>query len=170
VLFNKLPIFILENLFQSPQFQIEHEDILFTLVVGLIKKDPNRKSLLKFIYFPTVSTSLLINYFSNFSVEDIDSALFESIKTRFFCDVIMPTSLSFKSRWQNLPTSHTKEEIEEIFQLLRNHFHHTANPAELIGTLFRENEEMKNQLQITQSENEKIKHKNVRLKNQNQKL
>jgi hypothetical protein len=130
----KLPNFMLEKLFQSPQFQIENEDILFNLVVDLIGQDPNRKSLLKIIYFPAVSTSLLINYFNNFPVEEIDSDLFESFKTRFFCDVFMSSSLPFQSRWRNTPASRTKEEIEEVFHLLQNHFHHTTNPAELIKT------------------------------------
>jgi hypothetical protein len=40
--FLKLSNFILEHLFQSPQFQIDNEDILFSLVADLIEKDSKR--------------------------------------------------------------------------------------------------------------------------------
>jgi hypothetical protein len=73
--------FVLETLLLSPQFQVDHEDILFNLIIDLIKRDPNRKGFLKVIYFPAVSSSLLIKYFTNVSVEKIDHDLFESIRT-----------------------------------------------------------------------------------------
>jgi hypothetical protein len=88
--FLKLSNLVLEQLFQSSQLQVEDEDTLFDLVADLIGRDPNRKSLLKTIYFPGVSSSRLTNYFNIFSAEDIDSDLFESIKTHLFCD-IFPT-------------------------------------------------------------------------------
>jgi hypothetical protein len=49
--FLNLSNFVLEKLFQSPQLQIDNKDILFNLVVELIDRDPNRKSLFKTIYF-----------------------------------------------------------------------------------------------------------------------
>jgi predicted transcriptional regulator len=61
------------------------------------------------------------------------------------------------SRWKNPPTFRPKEEIDQIFQILQDHFNNTSNPAELIQTLLRENKEMKNQLRNVQSENETIK-------------
>jgi hypothetical protein len=39
-----------------------------------------------------------------------------------------------------------KNEMDEIFKLLQDHFHQSNNPVELIKALIRENEEMKNQL------------------------
>jgi hypothetical protein len=116
--FLQLLNFILESSFQSPQIQINNENILFILVIDLIKRDPNRKNRVQIIYFPATSSSLLIKCFSNFSAEEIDSDLFEFVKTRFFCDVTMPTSPIFKSQWRNQPASLTKEEIEEVLQLL----------------------------------------------------
>jgi hypothetical protein len=165
---NKLPNFILESLFQSPQFQIDNEDILFNLVIDLIKRNPNRKSLLKIIYFPAVSTSLLINYFNNFPVEDIDSNLFESFKARFFCDIIMPNSIPFQLRWEILQHHAQKKKSKKFSSYFKIIFILSTNFAELIKTLFREKEELKNQLQNVQSEKEKIKHENVQLKSQNQ--
>jgi hypothetical protein len=143
-------------LFQSPQLQVENEDVLFNLVTDLIGRDPNRKILLKLIYFPGVSTEHLVNFFSNFPADEIDSDLFESIKTRLFCDIFQPNSLP-PSRCRNPPTFRSKEEIDKIFQLLQDHFQETSNPVELIETLLRENEEMKNQIQQQNKEIENLK-------------
>jgi hypothetical protein len=112
--FLKLSNFVLEQLFQSPQFQIDHEDISFDLVTDLITRDPNRKSLLKIIYFPGVSTTRLINYFIDYSFEEIDFDLFESIKVRLFCEVFQPNNLP-SSRWRNPQTFRSKEQMDEIF-------------------------------------------------------
>jgi hypothetical protein len=90
--------FVLEKLFQSTQLQVDNEDILFDLVVDLIGRDPNRKILLRTIFFTGVSSSRLINYFNTFPVEEIDSDLFESLKIRLFCDVFQPNSVP-SSRW-----------------------------------------------------------------------
>jgi hypothetical protein len=79
-----LPNSVLEQLLQSPQLQVENEDFLFNRVVELITRDPNRKILLKSIYFPGVSPHLLINFFQNFPVEEIDLDFVESLKTRLF--------------------------------------------------------------------------------------
>jgi hypothetical protein len=91
-------------------------------------------------------------------------------QNQIFRDVIMSSSLPFQSWWRNPSTSSTKEEIEEIFHLLQNYFHHTTNPTELIKTLSKESQETKNQLKSIRKENEKIKHKKVRLKSQIRKL
>jgi hypothetical protein len=129
--FLKIPNMILEQLFQSPQLQVDHEDILCDLVIDLIGRDPNRKSLLKLIYFPGVSSSHLINYFNNFRAEEIDYNLFESIKIQLFCDVLKPDSLP-ASRWLNPLTLRSKGEIDEIFKLIQIHFHQTSNPVQPI--------------------------------------
>jgi hypothetical protein len=98
--------------------------------------------------------------------------------------VLLPILLPPSSRWRNQPTFLSKEEIENIFILLQNHFHQTLNPVELIRILIKENEETKNQLQTVQKENEEtknqlqtvkkeneeIKLENNQLKNQNQEL
>jgi hypothetical protein len=69
-------------LFQSPQLQVDNEDFLFDLVVDLIGQNPNRKSLLRTIYFSGVSVSCLFNFFNKFLAEEIDPNFFESLKTR----------------------------------------------------------------------------------------
>jgi hypothetical protein len=56
--------------------QVENEDVLFDLVIDLIERDPNRKRPLKNIYFPGVSTTRPINFFNNYSFEEIDFDLF----------------------------------------------------------------------------------------------
>jgi radical SAM superfamily enzyme len=72
--------FVLEQIFNSHQLQIENENYLFNLVIELIKKDSNRKVLLKSIFYPGVSSSLLISYFRDFPIEEIDYNLFNSLK------------------------------------------------------------------------------------------
>jgi hypothetical protein len=129
--FLKLSNFVLEQLFQSPQFQIDNENILFNLVVDLIGRDPNRKILLKLIYFPYVSTPLLINFFANLPVEEIDSDLFDSLKARLFCEVCILNSL-LSSRWRNAPSLRSREEIEDIFNISQDHFLKTSNLVESI--------------------------------------
>jgi hypothetical protein len=129
--FLKLSNFVLEKVFQSPQLQVDNEDFLFDLAVDLIGRDPNRKSLLKTIYFPGVSVSRLFNFFNNFPAEEIDSDLFESLKTRLFCEVYQSNSLPSK-RWRNHPTILSKEEIDKIFQMIQDHLHQTKNPLHLL--------------------------------------
>jgi hypothetical protein len=119
--FLKLTNFILEKLFQSPQLQIDSEDTLFDLVVDLIGRDPNRKILLNCIFSPGVSSSHLINFFNDFPVEEIDSDLFKFLKARLFCDVFQPNSIPLL-RWRNLPLFRSKEEFDEIFDLLQSYF------------------------------------------------
>jgi hypothetical protein len=160
----KLSNFILGKLFQSPQFLVDNEDTLFDLVVELIERDPNRKILLKYVYFPGVSSSHLINFLNNFPIEEIDSDLFESIKTRLFCEVLQPNSVP-SLRWRNLPTFLSKEKIDNIYQLLQDHFHDASNPVELIQTLLGETEKMKSQLENLQSEREIMKTENIQMKN-----
>jgi hypothetical protein len=79
------------------------------------------------------------------------------------------------SRWRNHPTFLSKEEIEDIFNLLQNHFHQTMNPVDLIQSLIKENQELLNknkeikiQLQNLKNENDKIKNKNQELQNENE--
>jgi hypothetical protein len=153
--FLKLPNFVLEKLFQSPQLQVDDEDFLFNLVVDLIGRDPSRKTLLKSIYFPGVSSFRLINFFTNFPPEEIDSDLFESLKTRLFCEVYLPNSIP-PSRWRNSLTPRSKEEIESIFQFLQEHFHRTTNPVQLIQSVINEKEKMKKILEEmkTKTQNE----------------
>jgi hypothetical protein len=129
--FLKFSNFVLEKLLQSPKLQVDNEDILFNLIVELITRDSSRKILLKSIYFPAVSTSHLINFFNSFPAEEVDSDLFESLKTRLFCEVLQPNSLP-PFRWRNHPTFRSKEDIDQIFKLLQDHFHETSNPVEMI--------------------------------------
>jgi hypothetical protein len=119
---------------------------LFDLVVNLIEKDPNRKSLLKTIFFHGVSTLRLIKFFNHFSIEDIDSDLFESINTRLFCDIFEPNSLP-SSRWNNSPIFHSKKNIDTLLQLFQDHFHETSNPVESFKSIVRENEKMKKEIE-----------------------
>jgi hypothetical protein len=114
----KLSNSVLEQLFQSPQFQIDHEDILFDLIVDLIARDPNRKSLFKIIYFLRVSTIRLINYFSDYSFEEIDFDLFEFIKVKLFCEVFQSNNLP-SSRWRNSSTFRAKEQMDENLELFQ---------------------------------------------------
>jgi FtsZ-binding cell division protein ZapB len=144
--FLKLSNFVLEKLFQSPQLKVDNEDILFNLVVDLIGRDPNKKILIRCIFFPGVSSSHLTNFFNNFPAEEIDSDLFESLKTRLFCDIYFPHSI-LPLRWLNPPIFHSKEEIDSIFQLLQYHFQQTINPVQLIQPVINKKYEMKKTIQ-----------------------
>jgi hypothetical protein len=114
-----LPNFVLEQLVQSPQLQVESEDVLFDLVIDLIERDPNRKSIVKNIYFPGASPIRLINFFDNYSFEEVDFDLFESIKVRLFCNILQLDSFQ-SSRQENLLTFRSKEKIDEILELLQH--------------------------------------------------
>jgi hypothetical protein len=113
-----LPNDILEKVFKSDQLQIEAEDYLFNLILELIKRDSNRKVLLKSVFYPGVSTSLLISYFKDFPVEEIDFDLFNSLKERIFSDVFLSDPFPSSNRWRNPPKSQSKKEVEQIYQMI----------------------------------------------------
>jgi hypothetical protein len=129
--FLKMANFVLEKLFQSTQLQIDSENILFDLVVDLIGRDPNRKILLRTIFFPGVSFSRLISYFNTFTVEEMDYDLFESLKIRLFCDVFQSNSVPSSAMARSSSIS-SKEEFNEIINLVQSYFHKTSNSVELI--------------------------------------
>jgi hypothetical protein len=148
--------FVLEQIFKSDQLQIENEDYLFSLVVRLIEKDSNRKILLNSIFFPGVSSSLLISYFKDYPIEDLDSDLFESLKQRLFCDVLLPTSLPSSTRWRKPPKLLSTKEIEDILELLHNHFPQSSNPVEQVEFLIHEKQNSKIEIEEMKRENKRL--------------
>jgi hypothetical protein len=104
--------FVLEEIFKSPHLQIENENYLFNLAVQLIERDSNRRILLTFVFFPGVSSSSLVNYFKDYPLEDVDSDLFELLKQRLFCDVLLPSSLPSSTRWRNPPNLLSKKRLK----------------------------------------------------------
>jgi hypothetical protein len=124
--FLRLSNSVLEKLLQSPQLQFENEDFLFNLVVELIRRDSNRKILLKYLFFPGMLSSLLLPFFRDFSVEEIDPDLFESLKIRLLCNTFLLDSFP-SSRWQNSPRFLSKNEMDENLELLHDHFQQSAN-------------------------------------------
>jgi predicted RND superfamily exporter protein len=107
---------------------------------------------LKSVFYPGVSTSLLISYFNDFPVEEIDSDLFNSLKERIFSDVFLSDSFPSSNRWRNPPKSQSKKEVEQIYQMLQNHFSQLPNPVEQLQTLMNENQEM--QITIEETKNQ----------------
>lgn len=98
----------------SEDFQIQNEDRLFSIITNLIQIDKGKNVLLKLIYFPFVSSSLLKDFFMNFPLEKIGSFIFESLKPRILCDVLNP-NLPPTSRWKEIPKSFTQKKLEKLF-------------------------------------------------------
>jgi hypothetical protein len=108
---------------------------LFKLIVRLIKADSNKKEYLKIVHFPFVSSPLLIQFFGNFPIEEVDSDLFQSLKMRLFCDIAAPNSEPPMNRWKSFPNFLSREDIEALFSILMEFSVNTANPIEEIHHL-----------------------------------
>jgi hypothetical protein len=78
----------LEQIFSSNQLQIENEDYLFGLVRHLIEIDPKKRSLLKTLHFDYISSELVVDYFQQFPVDELDSDLFQNLIQQMFSSSI----------------------------------------------------------------------------------
>jgi hypothetical protein len=143
-------------LFSSSHLSIQDEDFLFNLIVRLIEQDISRKTLLQTVYFPLVSSILLKNFFQNLPIEEIDLDLFESIKQRLFCDVIFSDSLPTSTRWKKQPILVTKSEIEEISEIMNNHFHKSVKLVESTQELILRIQSQEQLISSLQKENQEI--------------
>jgi hypothetical protein len=133
--FNLLQNVSLERLFTSKSSKVKNEYILFNLLLQLIQNNPSRKSLLKLISFPVVSSDSLSQYFKNISIDEIDIDLWESLKERLFSDIASPNGNIPSERWESKYRFLTREEIENIFQLLLDIFGEVKNPIDQIKIL-----------------------------------
>lgn len=144
--FHQLHNFSLINLFSSPQFQIWNENQFFQMIIKMIKTSYTRKALLKTVRYPYVSSDLLKSFFQDFSVHEVDIELFEALKERLFSDVAKPTFEIPAERWIDSYNFLSREEIDEIFQILHNYFRTNKNPVQLIQKIIQDINELKSQI------------------------
>lgn len=126
--FHQLNNASLYQIFTSAQLKISHEDSLFQIITGLISKDQNRIRLLSTIRYPYVSSHLLIDFFKDFSVKDVDDNLFEAFKERLFSDIAKPNSQILYERFSEIPLFLSRQEINEIFSFLQTYLKSSENP------------------------------------------
>jgi hypothetical protein len=101
-------------LFSSEHFQIENEDYLFELILKLIQKDFSRIILIKSVYLAFVSYSLLKEFFNEFSFDNSDIKLFETLHERFHSECPKNYLLRLKAQKSIL----SNEEFSEIYNIL----------------------------------------------------
>jgi hypothetical protein len=130
------------HLVLSSELKVPDEDFLLNLINEIIQQDSNRKYLLSYLYYPFVSSNLMIKVFQKLSIHELDDELFQSLKQRLFSDVTIPNSEIPFERWSNSPKFISKKEIEEIFTLFN--FTKNANIVQNIQNLIQENEQFKN--------------------------
>jgi hypothetical protein len=123
-------------LFNSSKLSLPDENFLFNLIFQLLQQYFSKNILLQTIYFPLVSSSLLKNFFQDFPIEELDSELFERLKERLFCDVLISDDLPPSTRWKNKPSFISRSEIEEISKMINNHFNKPMTLIESTRTLF----------------------------------
>jgi FtsZ-binding cell division protein ZapB len=147
----------LEQIFSSDSFQIESEDHLFNLIFQLIEDNPLRKSLLKSIKFPFVSTELLQFKLIDFPLNENDIEIFESLKPRLYCDVLIDQSSISQNRWTNQPKIKSKQKIDDLHQ-------QRQNLQIEIKEMKKENIEVKTEIVQVKKENQEIQNENQKLK------
>jgi hypothetical protein len=117
-------------LFLPPQFQVDHGDALFNLIIDLIKRDPNRKGLLKVIYFSGASASPFMNYFAMFLLTKQIMVSLNLSKQDYF------TLFSLYFNCLSNPNSiiihlHAKrKKMKKNYSLPITHFKEASNPCE----------------------------------------
>lgn len=117
------------QLFTSPKLKIENEDFLFQMTTKLIERNSSRKFLLNSIQFEFVSANLLKQYFENIYLDDIDFDLFESLKKRLFCEIIVSHSDPILDRYKSKPKIVSSGELQELYQIFNSFFEEEGNPV-----------------------------------------
>lgn len=117
-LFN-LPLSTLQAILSSDSLLVENENILFQLLMTIISLDSNKAILLKFVKFEAVKPELLIQYFSNLTIDDIENDLWESIKKRLFFDILPDSKSNFK-RWKHPNVIFTKQDSQLIIEKINS--------------------------------------------------
>jgi hypothetical protein len=161
---NLIPLDVLERIFSSQDLVIQNEDAIFALITNLINEDRNKLPLLKYIFFPAVSSHLMMPFFKKFPFEDLDFNFFETFKHFFECDV---TKLNFDidyKRWSDQPKFLTKNDFQEIFEIYDRKLQKDQNVADLIRLMIKDHQKLKNDFQNQNNEIENLKQENLKLK------
>jgi hypothetical protein len=117
--FQQFDNFILISIFSSRTLRIPNEDFLFQFIIEMMNIDINKKILLQTIHFSFVSSNMLINFFQDYFLDDLDSYCFENLKERLFCDIAKPNTEIPIGRWSQNSHFISREGIEEIFQFCK---------------------------------------------------
>jgi hypothetical protein len=156
---------ILNKLFDSKTLFVGNEDDFFKIIQQLIQKDSENKILLSKIKFPFVSSSEMKNFFENFPFHDINLSLFESLKDRLFCDVLLPPFENKETRWTKSSLFLDSIKIQLIIQILDEFFQSSENRVSNLQNLLQEYSKSKQILEefFKSSENIISKHENLLL-------
>jgi hypothetical protein len=122
----KLSNLQLEYIFSSSSLKIPNENFVFNLICQLIERNQNRTFLLKTIEFPFVSLNLLTEFFKYFHFDHCDFEVFEKLKKRLICEIFEPPLIR-EGRYKEKPKFFLKKEIEEMTEILKNHFGQYGN-------------------------------------------
>jgi hypothetical protein len=88
------------QIFLSNQLQIDNEDYLFDLIKQLIDKDSKKISLLKTLRFDYLSSNLVLDYFNQFPIDELDSDLFLILINQMFSRTIQQSQQTRQYRNQ----------------------------------------------------------------------
>jgi hypothetical protein len=135
------------SLFTSTQFKIIHEDSLFQLIIALINENTTRKGLLRAVHFAYISSQLMIDFFRDFPLQDVDDNLFEALKDRLFSDIAKPNSQIPFERFTESPKFLSREEMNQLFSILQTCLKTDENPIHQLQNIIQENEELKKENQ-----------------------
>lgn len=175
---------VLNFIFSSDQLKLQNEDQLFSLIINLIQQEENRFSLLNNVHFEFVSSELIISFFKDRYIDQIDFELFEHFKLKLFSEISFPYSEIPSYRYIEKQNFLPRLELDEIYSNLKSYLNKQQKPLDQIKYLIQENKEMKeniNQLmnQISQQQNQiqnfsdqlqLMQNNNTQLKNQIQNI
>jgi hypothetical protein len=142
---NKLSNSNLLKIISSDDLQIESEDYLFRLIAQMIEEDKNRFILMNYVHLEFVSSPILKNFFQNVVNHEIDFDFLESIKKKVFEDYSDQEKLS--KIWKNKFKILSRQEIDDIFDILNSYFKEETNPIELVKILIEQNKRQKNEIE-----------------------
>jgi FtsZ-binding cell division protein ZapB len=174
-------------IFSSDKLRMINEDFLLDLIMKLIKDDPNKKALLKNVKFQAVSSQLMSKFLEGFYADDLDFDLFEQLKTRLCCEVLILDPNSFKGRLTEIPINPVqvltserqklKEEKDKLNSemnkiiLERNKLNQEKKQLAIdVQHLYQSNRELNKERSQLASEVEKVKKENNNLSKEKNEL
>lgn len=111
-----LPNNHIETILQSERLHYKNEDYLLQFILKLTERDQNRKALLKHVCFPAVSTRMMKSFLSQFTVEDLDTDLFEELKKRLCSGIFGFDFVNYSTRLEKhqlIKSEHSKKKIKD---------------------------------------------------------
>jgi hypothetical protein len=108
---------VLESILFSSKLKIMNETILLQIIFEKIKIDSNYKTLLKHVHFGFVKSDILISFFSEVELMDLDLSVFQEIK-KGLIELKLPISQELTKRWKETPNILPENEMKEIIEIV----------------------------------------------------